>query len=38
VPLVAALGAVLVSAFGVRSGKGRAVAEREPSAELTNVR
>ncbi|WP_327267843.1 MFS transporter [Streptomyces sp. NBC_01218] len=37
VPLAAALGAVLVSAFGVRSGKGQVVSERELSPELTTV-
>ncbi|MGW6392829.1 MFS transporter [Streptomyces sp. NPDC055103] len=38
VPLAAALGAVLVSAFGVRSGKGHVVSEREPSPELTTAK
>ncbi|WEH38908.1 MFS transporter [Streptomyces sp. AM 2-1-1] len=37
VPLAAALGAVLVSAFGVRSGKGQVVSERELSPELTTA-
>ncbi|WP_033219533.1 MFS transporter [Kitasatospora phosalacinea] len=37
VPLAAALGAALVSAFGVRSGRGRAVREPDPSPELTTA-